>query len=193
MKNLIKKNISTLKPSATLAINEKTKELLAKGNKVYKFGFGESPFPVPEKIVSTLKENAQKKSYLPVQGLYELRKAISSYLNKKTGGNFLQENIIVTPGSKEGMFLMHLAFKGEILIPAPSWVSYEPQALIAGNKVHWVETSRKNNWFPTGKELVKKIKKIGKKKIILILNSPNNPSDKKKYFYSKTFSNFSDK
>ena len=176
MKNLIKKNISTLKPSATLAINEKTKELLAKGNKVYKFGFGESPFPVPEKIVSTLKENAQKKSYLPVQGLYELRKAISSYLNKKTGGNFLQENIIVTPGSKEGMFLMHLAFKGEILIPAPSWVSYEPQALIAGNKVHWVETSRKNNWFPTGKELVKKIKKIGKKKIILILNSPNNPS-----------------
>ena len=75
------------------------------------------------------------------------------------------------------MLLMHIAFKGEILIPAPGWVSYEPQAQIGSNKVHWLETSRENNWFPTAKELEKKIKKIGKKKnLILILNSPNNPS-----------------
>ena len=56
------------------------------------------------------------------------------------------------------MLLMHVSFNGEIITPAPSWVSYEPQAEIGSNKVHWLETSRENNWFPTGKELEKKIK-----------------------------------
>ena len=68
-------------------------------------------------------------------------------------------------------------FNGDILTPAPSWVSYEPQAEIGRNKVHWLETSRANNWFPTAKELENKLKKISKNKnIIFILNSPNNPS-----------------
>ena len=175
-KNLIKKNLTNLKVSATLAINEKSKELIAKGKKVYRFGFGQSPFPVPEKIVSTLKNNANKKAYLPMQGLPKLREVISNYLTKKTGSNFLKDNIIITPGSKEGMFLMHIAFKGDIILPAPSWVSYAPQAKIASNKVHWVQTTADNNWFPTAAELEKKIKLIKNKNIILILNSPNNPS-----------------
>ena len=82
-KNLIKKNLTSLEPSATLAINEKSKDLILQGKKVFRFGFGQSPFPVPEKIVSTLKENAVKKNYLPIQGLPELREAISDYLKKK--------------------------------------------------------------------------------------------------------------
>ena len=176
MKDFVKKNILKLKPSATLVINEKSKELIEKGEKVYKFGFGQSPFPVPESIVSALKTNAKKKDYLAMQGLPELREAISKYLNKRTGNNFLKNDILITPGSKEAMFLMHIAFKGEIILPAPSWVSYAPQANIAENKVHWLQTSRKNNWFPTSGDLEKKIKSIGKKNIILILNSPNNPS-----------------
>ena len=175
-KNLIKKNLISLEPSATLAINEKSKDLILQGKKVFRFGFGQSPFPVPEKIVSTLKENAAKKNYLPMQGLPELREAISDYLKKKTGKTFLKENIIITPGSKEGMFLMHTAFNGDIILPAPSWVSYAPQAHITSNKVHWIQTSSDNNWFPTAKELEKKIKSIKNKNIILILNSPNNPS-----------------
>ena len=175
-KNLIKKNLISLEPSATLAINEKSKDLILQGKKVFRFGFGQSPFPVPEKIVSTLKENAAKKNYLPMQGLPELREAISDYLKKKTGKTFLKENIIITPGSKEGMFLMHTVFNGDIILPAPSWVSYAPQASIASNKVHWIQTSSDNNWFPTAKELEKKIKSIKNKNIILILNSPNNPS-----------------
>ena len=174
--NLIKKNLINLDPSATLAINEKSKELISKGKKVYRFGFGQSPFPVPEKIVSTLKKNANKKAYLPMQGLPKLREVISKYLSKKTGNLFLKENIIITPGSKEGMFLMHMAFNGDIILPAPSWVSYAPQAKIASNKVHWIQTSANNNWFPTAQELESKIKSIKQKKIILILNSPNNPS-----------------
>ena len=88
MKNLVKKNILELTPSATLAINEKSKELAATGKKIYKFGFGQSPFPVPEKIVSALKENARKKDYLPMQGLPELREAIAQHLSTLTKNNY---------------------------------------------------------------------------------------------------------
>ena len=163
MRKLIKKNIAELKPSATLVINEKSKELMSQGRKIYKFGFGESPFPVPELIVSKLKENAHRKEYLPMQGLLELRKSVSKYLMKRTGNKYLEKNILITPGSKEAMLLMHVAFKGHIILPAPSWVSYEPQAKIAKNNVHWIQTSRENNWSPTSEELEKKIKTIGKK------------------------------
>jgi len=177
MSSKIKKNILKLKESSTLAINEKSKDLIKQGKKVYQFGFGQSPFPVPEKIVEALKNHAHRKEYLPIQGLSELREAISNDLKKKTGNNYPKENILITPGSKEAMLLMHIAFRGEIIIPAPGWVSYEPQAQIGLNKVHWLETSRINNWFPTGDEFEKKIKKIGKNKnLIFILNSPNNPS-----------------
>jgi len=177
MPSKIKKSILKLKESSTLVINEKSKKLIEQGKKVYQFGFGQSPFPVPTKIVEALKNNAHRKEYLPIQGLPQLREAISIYLKKKTGNNYPKENILITPGSKEAMLLMHIAFKGEIIIPAPGWVSYEPQAQIGANKVHWLETTRRNNWFPTAIELEKKIKKIGKNKnLIFILNSPNNPS-----------------
>ena len=177
MKNLIKKNVISLKPSSTLVINEKAKKLKETGKKIYNFGFGQSPFPVPQKIVNTLKDNAHKKAYLPIQGLPELRQAISNHLSHRTSAAYPKENILITPGSKEAMLLMHVAFNGEIILPAPSWVSYEPQAKIAKNKVHWIQTKRENNWFPTPHQIEKKIKSIGKNKnIILILNSPNNPS-----------------
>ena len=176
MKDLVKKNILDLVPSATLAINEKSKELAQAGKKIYHFGFGQSPFPIPEKIVLALKENAEKKAYLPMQGLPELRTAIAKHLNNLTKNNFSKDDILVTPGSKEGMYVMHVAFKGEVILPASSWVSYAPQADIANNKVNWINTSRENNWFPTAQDLENKIKSIGKKNILLILNSPNNPS-----------------
>ncbi len=177
MTSKVKKNILRLKESSTLAINERSKNLIKKGKKVYQFGFGQSPFQIPNKVVETLKKNAHKKEYLPIQGLPELRDKISKYLLSKTGVRYSKDNILITPGSKEAMLLMHVAFNGEILTPAPSWVSYEPQAEIGSNKVHWLETSKENNWFPTARELEKKLQKIGKKKnIILILNSPNNPS-----------------
>ena len=176
MKDLTKKNILKLKPSSTLVINEKCKELISQGKKVYQFGFGQSPFPVPEKIVKTLKDNAHRKEYLPMQGLETLRKSISKYLFSRTGIDYPKENIIITPGSKEAMLLMHVAFNGDIILSAPSWVSYEPQAIIGKNKVHWIQTTRENNWFPTAEQLEKKIRSIKKKNLIFILNSPNNPS-----------------
>ena len=177
MQSKVKKNILKLKESSTLAINEKSKNLIKSGKKIYRFGFGQSPFQIPNKIVETLKLNAHRKEYLPIQGLPELRENISKYLFERSGVKYSKENILITPGSKEAMLLMHVTFNGEIITPAPSWVSYEPQAEIGTNKVHWLETSRENNWFPTAKELENKLKRLGKSKNkILILNSPNNPS-----------------
>ena len=176
MRDLTKKSILKLKQSSTLVINEKCKKLIDQGKKVYQFGFGQSPFPVPEKIVTALKNNAHRKEYLPIQGLSKLRESISKNLKKKVGINYPKENIVITPGSKEAMLLLHVAFNGEIILSAPSWVSYEPQAIIGRNKVHWIHTSRENNWFPTANQLEKKIKSIKKKNLIFILNSPNNPS-----------------
>ena len=177
MKSKVKKNILKLKESSTLAINEKSKNLIKSGKKIYRFGFGQSPFQIPNKIVETLKLNAHRKEYLPIQGLPELRENISKYLLERSGVKYSKENILITPGSKEAMLLMHVTFNGDIITPAPSWVSYEPQAEIGTNKVHWLETSRENNWFPTAKELENILKRLGKSKNkILILNSPNNPS-----------------
>ena len=176
MNKFIKNQIRSLKPSATLAINEESNRLKKDGKKIFKFGFGQSPFPIPESVVSALKNNANKNKYLPMQGLEELRIVIANYLNNHNNNNFKPSNIIVGPGTKELMLLTQVAFEGEILLPAPSWVSYEPQAMIARNKVNWIQTSSDTNWFPTAEQIEKKIKNIKNKKILLLLNSPNNPS-----------------
>ena len=68
MQNLSKKNILKLKQSSTLIINEKCKELINQGKKVYQFGFGQSPFPVPDKIVSELKKMLTEKSTYQFKG-----------------------------------------------------------------------------------------------------------------------------
>ena len=176
MSKFIKDQIDKLKPSATLAINEESNRLKKSGKKIYKFGFGQSPFPIPESIVLALKTNANKHAYLPMEGLEELRSAIANYLNKNNNNNFNKEDILIGPGTKELMFLTQIAFQGEILLPAPSWVSYLPQALIAKNKVHWIQTTSNSNWFPTAEQIENKIKSIKNKNLLLFINSPNNPS-----------------
>ena len=176
MNKFIKEQISQLKPSATLAINEESNKLIKSGKKVYKFGFGQSPFPIPDSIVSELKNNANKNTYLPMQGLEELRLAIANHLNNKNNNNYNKEDIVIGPGTKELMFLTQIAFQGDIILPAPSWVSYQPQAYIAKNKVHWIQTTSDSNWFPTAEQLEKKIKQIKEKNLLLFINSPNNPS-----------------
>ena len=176
MNKFIKDQISRLKPSATLAINEESNRLKKSGKKIYKFGFGQSPFPVPNSIVSALKDNADRHTYLPMQGLEELRAAIANFLNKNNNNDFDKEDILIGPGTKELMFLTQILFNGEVLLPAPSWVSYQPQASIAKNKVHWIQTTSNSNWFPTAEQLENKIKSIESKNLLLFINSPNNPS-----------------
>ena len=172
LKNLVK----NLKPSSTLAINEISKKLEDQGKKIFKFGFGQSPFKVPEDVIKELKNNASQNKYLPMQGLYELREAVAKYTSNKKKYDYKSENVIIGPGSKELMFLLHVIFDGEIILPAPSWVSYAPQAILGRNKIQIIQTSRENNWFPTGKEIEEIIYKDKKKNYLLFLNSPNNPS-----------------
>ena len=173
---MIKDIIKNLKPSSTLLINEKSNKLESEGKKIFKFGFGQSPFNVPADIVDELKSNAHQNKYLPMQGLEELRKSIAKYISKKKNYEYLSNNVIVGPGSKELMFLLQILFEGEILLPAPSWVSYAPQAIIGGNKIKWIQTKSENNWFPTAQEIEDVIKKDKEKKYLIFLNSPNNPS-----------------
>ena len=90
--------------------------------------------------------------------------------------NFKSDDILIGPGTKELMFLTQVAFQGEVLLPAPSWVSYQPQALIAKNKVHWIQTTQSSNWFPTAEQLENKIQSIKNQSLLLFINSPNNPS-----------------
>jgi len=169
-------NVRGLPVSATLDINEKSNKLLAEGKQIYKFGLGQSPFPVPQVVVNELRNNAHQKDYLPVRGYQPLREAIANYLNNAHNLTFSGDDIIVGPGSKELMFIIQLVYYGDLLIPTPSWVSYAPQAEIIGRHVYWLKTSEDNKWLLTAEELDKFCNSDATKPRILILNYPNNPT-----------------
>ena len=172
---MIKDILRNLKTSSTLRINEISKDLENQGKKIYKFGFGQSPFPIPDDVEDSLKKNSFQNKYLSMQGLLELRESIANFESKKKNYIYKSQNIIVGPGSKELMFLLQLLFDGEILLPAPSWVSYKPQAIIGRNKFHFIDTNRDNNWFPSPDSIEKIVSQNKNKKYLLFLNSPNNP------------------
>ena len=172
---MIKDILQNLKTSSTLRINEISKDLENQGKKIYKFGFGQSPFPIPDDVEASLKKNSFQNKYLSMQGLLELRDSIANFESKKKNYIYKSQNIIVGPGSKELMFLLQLLFDGEILLPAPSWVSYKPQAIIGRNKFHFIDTNRDNNWFPSPDSIEKIVSQNKNKKYLLFLNSPNNP------------------
>ena len=173
---MLKDLIKNLKPSSTLMINETSKQMEDQGKKIFKFGFGQSPFTVPQDVIEELKNNAYQNKYLPMQGLSELREVVAKYTSKKKNYEYYSDNVIIGPGSKELMFLLHVIFDGEIILPAPSWVSYAPQAILGRNKIQILQTKRENNWFPSGQEIEEIILKDEKKNYLLFLNSPNNPS-----------------
>ena len=172
---MIKDILQNLKTSSTLKINEISKDLENQGKKIFKFGFGQSPFPIPDDVEASLKKNSFQNKYLSMQGLLELRDSIANFESKKKNYIYKSQNIIVGPGSKELMFLLQLLFDGEILLPAPSWVSYKPQAIIGRNKFHFIDTNRDNNWFPSPDSIEKIVSQNKNKKYLLFLNSPNNP------------------
>ena len=74
MNKFIKDQIAQLKPSATLAMNEESNRLIRSGKKVYKFGFGQSPFPIPESVISALKNNANKRFFAIFKNFYIIKK-----------------------------------------------------------------------------------------------------------------------
>ncbi len=169
-------NIRGLKKSATLAINEKSRALQQAGKKVYRLGFGQSPFPVPDPVVQALRENAHQKDYLAVKGLLPLREAIAAFYHRKQQLNVGAEDILVGPGSKELLFLLQLVYYGDLVIPTPSWVSYSPQAIIAGRRVNWVKTHQQDDWRLTPEELDALCAHDPERPRVVILNYPSNPT-----------------
>ena len=172
----LQNNILGLKTSATLAINELSQKLIKEGKEVFKFGLGQSPFPVPDIIVKELQKNAHQKDYLNVSGLIGLREVVANYHSNKNQYKYNAESVIIGPGSKELIFQTQLVLNCDLLLPSPSWVSYEPQAQILNKKVHWIKATAETNWHLDPEELDKTCASLNSVNKLLILNSPNNPS-----------------
>ncbi|HEY8427355.1 MAG TPA: aminotransferase class I/II-fold pyridoxal phosphate-dependent enzyme [Sandaracinaceae bacterium] len=169
-------NVRGMRASATVAINEHSNALLAEGRRVFKLGLGQSPFPVPAPVVQALRDHAAEKDYLPVRGLYELRRAVAHYTERKAGIDRTAEDVLIGPGSKELMFLLQLVFYGDLVIPTPAWVSYAPQARIIGRHVRFVPTRREDGWMLTPEALEAICEEDPDRPRIVILNYPSNPT-----------------
>lgn len=165
-----------LSPSVTLSINEKCAELKQDGRKIFPLGFGQSPFPVPESVVEELRANAFQKTYLAVKGLAELRDAVAQFHRRVNGLDAVAENVLIGPGTKELLFLLQLTYSGDLILPAPSWVSYAPQAAILGRKVSWIQTRKEDGWRLTAEALDKFCSEDSSQARLLILNYPSNPT-----------------
>ncbi|HEY8376532.1 MAG TPA: aminotransferase class I/II-fold pyridoxal phosphate-dependent enzyme [Nannocystis sp.] len=167
-----------LAPSATVSINERSLELIAAGREVFRLGLGQSPFPVPPSVVTALRDSATRKEYLPVRGLAALRDAVAAYHQRRVGGDYVYsgEYVLVGPGSKELMFITQLAFYGDLVLPAPAWVSYSPQARIIGRQVCWVETRPEDGWKLRPAALDALCRRDPGRPRVLILNYPSNPT-----------------
>ncbi|MGE0821189.1 MAG: pyridoxal phosphate-dependent aminotransferase [Candidatus Binatia bacterium] len=172
---LLNPHVRGLTQSATLAINERSATLQRAGRHIYKFGLGQSPFPVPTEVVNTLKLYAHEKDYLPVRGLPALREAVADFHRRKDRVDAVADNVLVGPGSKELLFLLQLVFDGEIVVSSPSWVSYVPQARILGRHAHLIHTSFEDKWRILPERLAAICEQNGQRPTILVLNYPGNP------------------
>ena len=169
-------NVRGLAPSATLGISEHTAGLAQGGHEVFKFGLGQSPFPVPEPVVDALRANANQREYLPVRGLPALREAVADYHHRHHAVERHRENVLIGPGSKELMFLLQVVYYGDLVIPTPAWVSYAPQAQIIGRHVRWIPTSAEHNWQLQPEDLECLCRSDPERPRIVILNYPTNPT-----------------
>ena len=169
--------IRGMKPSATVAINERSDALRADGRDIIKFGLGQSPFPVPEVVVQALRDSAHEKDYLPVKGLRTLRDTVAAFHARRDGIEGRSgDDVLVGPGSKELLFLLQLVFYGDLVIPAPAWVSYAPQARIIGRTVRMVPTGPDNGWRLQPERLAQLCEEDEGRPRILVLNYPSNPT-----------------
>ncbi|MHA2289953.1 MAG: pyridoxal phosphate-dependent aminotransferase, partial [Promethearchaeota archaeon] len=171
--------ILRLKPSATLAINELVVKKRKKGQKIYHMGFGESPFPVQTRVKKALCTHADKKYYAPTQGFLALRKQISVFYKEVFKLEYKPKQIIVALGSKSLIFHAFAALDGPLLLPTPSWVSYQHQAYLTHKKVVFIETSPESSYLLTPSALLTALEKthmdLSKQKLLL-LNYPCNPT-----------------
>ncbi|MCO6453002.1 MAG: aminotransferase class I/II-fold pyridoxal phosphate-dependent enzyme [Caldilineales bacterium] len=168
-----------LEPSATLAINELINDLWDQGREVFHLGFGESRFPVHPKIAEALRAQVHQQSYLPAQGLRHVREAIAAFYQDRFRVPAHPDRIIVGPGSKPLIYALMLALDGDLLLTTPSWVSYQPHALLAHKASHRVPGVPENNYELAPAQLsdtITRVRMNGGDPGILMLNSPSNPT-----------------
>lgn len=172
----LNQNVRGMPPSATIAINELSDRLEARGRDVFRFGLGQSPFPVARPVVEALRQHAGEKDYLPVRGLPALREAIAAHHRRTFGAECTGDDVLIGPGSKELMFLLQLVYYGDLVIPTPAWVSYAPQARIIGRKVQELETDAADRWRLMPRALDEHCADDRSRPRIVLLNYPSNPT-----------------
>ena len=170
-------NVRGIGQSATIAINDRCRELARVGKPVYRLGLGQSPFPVPRVVVEALQHHAHEKDYLPAAGLRELRAAVADFHRRRNLIEFRPDHILIGPGSKELMFLLQLVYYGELIVPTPCWVSYIPQAKIVGRNVSFIHSRSEDSWRITAEALDHHCggQHDQYRPRILLLNYPGNP------------------
>ena len=176
--SIISDSLKRIKPSPTIAVTQKARELRAAGKDVIGLGAGEPDFDTPNNI-----KNAAIKAirigdtkYTAVDGTPALKKAIIKKFKKENNLKYSHEEITVGTGGKQVLyntFMATLNRGDEVIIPAPFWVSYPDMVLLAGGKPKIVKCSEANNFKITPAKLKKA---ISKKTKWLILNSPSNPT-----------------
>ena len=150
-KEFISTRVSNIKPSPTMAVTEKARQLKKAGKDVIGLGAGEPDFDTPDHIkeaaIKAIK--AGKTKYTAVDGILELKEAIVKKFKRDNDLNFNENQISVASGGKQ---ILYNAFQAtlnegdEVLIPAPYWVSYTDMTILAGGKPIIIPTTQKNNF-----------------------------------------------
>ena len=178
MKELIATSLRETEQSETLLVNECSQEKEKQGETVYKFGFGQSPFYPPNFIIDRVKQEAHRKEYMAVQGHVKLREAVATFHEQVDQIDITADRVIVGPGSKMLIFSVMACFKkADVFLITPSWVSYEPQAKLAGHPVTRIQTNYQDRWrlTPAQLELTCQQRVHKDRPIIMVLNYPGNP------------------
>ena len=176
--SIISDSLKRIKPSPTIAVTQKARELRAAGKDVIGLGAGEPDFDTPDNIkeaaIKAIRDGDTK--YTPVDGTLKLKKAIIDKFKRENHLDYSVDQITVGTGGKQVLYNTFMATlnKGdEVIIPAPFWVSYPDMVLLAGGKPKIVKCTEKEGFKLTAKKLKKA---ISKKTKWLILNSPSNPT-----------------
>ena len=174
----ISPRLGAIAASATMAIDARQKAMRREGLPVLSFGAGEPDFPTPELIsaagVAAIHEGHTK--YTAVNGIQELREAIGHRLREDLGLSYGPEQITVTNGAKEALYNVFQALLSpgdEVIVPAPYWVSYEAQILLAGGTPVIVPTTEEGG-FKLRPEALRVA--LTPRTRLLMLNSPSNPT-----------------
>ncbi len=170
--------LSRVKPSATIAVTQKARDLKAKGRDVISLSIGEPDFDTPDNIKQAAIEAIRRgeTKYPPVLGIAPLREAIAAKFKRENGLDYKASDTIVGTGGKQilyNAFLTTLNKGDEVVIPAPYWVSYPDMVLINGGEPVFVATTLENSFKLRPEDLERAITPRTK---WVVLNSPSNPS-----------------